>query len=128
MKLKSLSLVAAGAFCWWIASAQAQSPSSTSARPSQTASATQSQTSGDPVRGQATWNRVGCFTCHGYAAQGAEGTAPKLSGRDFPLPVFAMIVRHPANQMPPYSEKMLSDSDLGDIMAYVNSIDVGPKK
>jgi mono/diheme cytochrome c family protein len=31
-------------------------------------------------------------------------------------------VRKPANQMPPYTEKVVSDSDLADIHAFLRSL------
>lgn len=83
---------------------------------------------GDRVKGKATWSRVGCYTCHGYAAQGAEMSGPKLSGRGFTLPIFSAMVRKPRNLMPPYSKQMVSDAELNDILAYVNSIDTRPKR
>lgn len=127
MKNKSLGLAAVGVLYFALAPGHAQSVSPSIAPPSPTINAANSQTSGDPVRGEATWNRVGCYTCHGYAAQGAASTGPKLSGRRYSETVFKIIVRSPPSAMPRFSEKVLSEAELQDILAFVNSIDVdGP--
>jgi mono/diheme cytochrome c family protein len=79
---------------------------------------------GDPVAGKASWSRVGCYACHGYAAQGSQTTGPQLSGRNWTFPAFNQLVRHPVNAMPPYTAKVLSDREVRDQMAYVNSVPV----
>ncbi len=89
------------------------------------ASPTQAQPDdGDPVAGKASWSRVGCYACHGYAAQGSPTTGPQLSGRNWTFPAFNQLVRHPVNAMPPYTAKVLSDQEVRDQMAYVNSVPV----
>jgi len=65
--------------------------------------------------------RKGCFECHGYSGQGAD-TGPKLAPGVLPLAIFARIVRSPPNQMPPYSSRVLSEAELGQIHAYLSSI------
>jgi hypothetical protein len=43
------------------------------------------------------------------------------------MAAFLAIVRHPpASAMPTFSEKVISDSDLRDIWAYLNSIPPAP--
>ena len=76
---------------------------------------------GDPVVGKATYLRVGCWTCHGYAAQGGVGTGPALTGRPYTFEIFAMFLRTPYNLMPPYTPKVLSDGEVRDILAFVKS-------
>ena len=121
MKWKSKLLVSVVALCCYAVAAYGQG--SNHAHPTPTNNET-SEVVGDAVRGKVTWNRVGCYTCHGYAAQGADTTGPKLSGRDLPMPVVEVFVRTPSRTMPPYSRTMLSDDELRDIVAYINSIQV----
>jgi ubiquinol-cytochrome c reductase cytochrome c subunit len=74
-----------------------------------------------PDPGYRLFVRKGCFECHGYSGQGAD-TGPKLAPGVLPLAIFARIVRGPPNQMPPYSSRVLSEAELGQIHAYLSSI------
>src|SRR3954463_6158367 len=79
-------------------------------------------------RGKIIFVRQMCYTCHGYAGQGGErGSGPRLVPNLFPYPAFMQQVRHPRQDMPRYSERFTSDADLGDIRAYLASIEPGPK-
>jgi mono/diheme cytochrome c family protein len=69
-------------------------------------------------------SRDGCYECHGTQAQG--GTGPKLAPRPLPLAALAAYIRKPAGGMPPYTSKVLPDSDLADIYAYLLSIPAPP--
>jgi mono/diheme cytochrome c family protein len=76
---------------------------------------------GDPVAGKATFLRVGCWTCHGYTAQGGLDTGPALAGKPYTLEVFSTFLRTPLNLMPPYTVTVLSDAEVRDILAYLQS-------
>ncbi|MGH9355695.1 MAG: c-type cytochrome, partial [Terriglobia bacterium] len=71
--------------------------------------------------------RDGCYECHGRHAEGSTATGPRLS----PLPVgfeaFASYVRHPMGNMPPYTNKVVSDVELADIFAFLRSLPAPPK-
>jgi mono/diheme cytochrome c family protein len=62
----------------------------------------------------------GCYQCHGYSGQGSVG--PRLAPGPLPLEIFARQLRNPIAVMPVYTTAILSDSDLADIYAYLNSI------
>jgi len=64
---------------------------------------------------------VGCAQCHGREAQGSPTTGPRLGPNGLPYAAFARYVRAPRLQMPPYTEKVLSDVDLADLYAFVQS-------
>jgi ubiquinol-cytochrome c reductase cytochrome c subunit len=64
------------------------------------------------------YTRVGCYQCHGREAQGAS-TGPRLGPNPLPIVAFTRAVRTPRNEMPPYSTKILSDSELADVYAFV---------
>ena len=68
-------------------------------------------------RGRQTFVRVGCYQCHGREAQGAS-TGPRLGPNPLPIAAFTRAVRTP-REMPPYSTKILSDSELADVYAFV---------
>jgi len=63
----------------------------------------------------------GCYQCHGYEGQGSSATGPRLGPRPLPLAAFSRYVRRPTGQMPPYTAKVVSDSDLAKIHAYLEA-------
>ena len=77
--------------------------------------------SGDIVRGRQLYHSVGCSQCHGMAGQGAS-TGPRLAPDPLRYPGFASLVRHPANQMPSYSQRLLSDAQLADIWVFLSHV------
>src|ERR1044072_3315739 len=63
----------------------------------------------------------GCYQCHGYEAQGSSSTGPRLGPRPIAFPAFSRYVRQPSGQMPPYTVKVVSDTDLANIYAFIQS-------
>lgn len=80
---------------------------------------------GDAQRGHQLFLKVGCYECHGTVGQGSIA-GPRLAPKPQPLEVLTQIVRNPANAMPPFSAKVLSDQDVKDIHAYLASIPAPP--
>jgi mono/diheme cytochrome c family protein len=75
--------------------------------------------------GKTLFAKIGCYQCHANQAQG--GTAgPRLGPGPIPYPRFAAYVRQPAGEMPPYTPKVLSDRDLADIYAFLQSLPQPP--
>jgi len=72
-------------------------------------------------KGRLGFVNVGCAQCHGREAQGSPTTGPRLGPNGLPYQAFARYVRAPRLQMPPYTEKILSDADLADLYAFVQS-------
>ena len=81
---------------------------------------------GDATRGKEIFLRVGCYECHGTVGQGAPATGPRLAPNPLPLAAFKPLVRNPSNVMPAYSERILSEAELADIYAYLQSIPPSP--
>ena len=83
---------------------------------------------GDAANGKRIYLTDGCFTCHGRSGQGGayNGPAPILAHTALPFDGFQGEVRNPANDMPAYSEAVLSDKDIADIYAFVESLP-GPR-
>ena len=77
----------------------------------------------DVEAGRRLYAQTGCSGCHGLAGQGGFGpmTGPRLGARadDLSIEAFLYLIRNPANAMPPYSEKVLSDAQARDIHAYL---------
>src|SRR3954470_4771007 len=63
----------------------------------------------------------GCYQCHGYEAQGAAPTGPRLAPRPIAFAQFSKYVRTPTGQMPPYTIKSVPDKDLADIYAFLQA-------
>jgi ubiquinol-cytochrome c reductase cytochrome c subunit len=75
--------------------------------------------------GKKLWVSYGCWQCHGYEAQGGAA-GPRLAARNLPWAGFSAYVRRPGNQMPPYTEKVVSNAELTNIYAFVQSRPVPP--
>jgi len=63
----------------------------------------------------------GCWQCHGTQGQGAV-TGPRLAPNPLPFEKFGSSVRTSSRAMPPYREAVLSDDDLSDLYAHLQSI------
>jgi mono/diheme cytochrome c family protein len=79
---------------------------------------------GDAERGKAAFIRFGCWTCHGYDAQGVPGR--KLAPNPLPWPAFSNFVRTSPGEMPTFTATVLPDQDLADIHAYLRSKPAAP--
>ena len=78
----------------------------------------------DAGKGKALFEKHGCWQCHGYVGQG--GAAGKtLAPKPLPFEAFSVFVRNSNGQMPPYPKEILSEADLADIHAYLQSIPAG---
>jgi mono/diheme cytochrome c family protein len=84
--------------------------------------------SGNAADGKRIYLADGCFTCHGRSGQGGayNGPAPILAHTALPFDGFKGQVRNPVNDMPAYSDAVLSDKDIADIYAFVESLP-GPR-
>ena len=67
-----------------------------------------------------------CWQCHGTAAQGGGIAGPRLAGRVAAWPAFTRSVRRPAEEMVPYTEKMLPEPELADIYAWLKAMPPPP--
>jgi mono/diheme cytochrome c family protein len=75
--------------------------------------------SGQVQHGQDLWEKNGCYLCHGTVGQGGFG--PAVAVDLIPYVALSAYVRNPTGEMPPFSEKVLSDADLKDIYAYMSA-------
>ena len=101
--------------------ASAQAPASGRAGGSPRAAIAQAAPEGNAPNGKKIFASYGCYECHGYVGQGGSAGA-RLAPRPIAFTAFVNYVRHPANQMPPYTAKVVSDQELADIYAYLLSI------
>ncbi|MFZ3354024.1 MAG: cytochrome c [Xanthobacteraceae bacterium] len=73
--------------------------------------------------GKTEFVKHGCWQCHGFEGQGSVTTSGGRVIADTPLPLeaFKAYVRNPSGAMPPFHAEILSDSDVADIYAYLES-------
>jgi mono/diheme cytochrome c family protein len=76
-------------------------------------------------KGKSAFLQHGCWQCHGYQGQGGV-TGPKLAPGPIPFETLSNFVRTTNRAMPPFSKDILSDEDLADIYAYLESIPKSP--
>ena len=79
---------------------------------------------GNATNGKRIFLADGCFTCHGRSGQGGayNGPAPILAHTVLPFEGFKGHVLTPVDDMPAYSDAVLSDKDVADIYAFVQSL------
>jgi ubiquinol-cytochrome c reductase cytochrome c subunit len=79
--------------------------------------------------GKTVFIQKGCWQCHGTLGQGSIATSggKRLAPDPLPWEAFSVFVRSTNRTMPPFSETILSDSDLADIYAYLQSIPEPPE-
>jgi ubiquinol-cytochrome c reductase cytochrome c subunit len=76
-------------------------------------------------KGRTAYVQHGCWQCHGLQGQGAT-TGPKLAPDPLPVEAFTAFVRTTDRLMPPYMEPVLSNEDLADIHAFLESVPKPP--
>ena len=75
----------------------------------------------DAATGKKLFSKYGCYECHGTQGQGTTAGA-RLAPKPVPLAALIAYVRRPGGQMPPYTNKVVSDAELADIRAYLASL------
>src|SRR5947209_20397350 len=80
--------------------------------------------SGDLDNGRRVYLATGCFTCHGRAGQGGayNGPSPAVAKTAMPFEGFKMQLRNPSKDMPAYSAPVMSDQEIADIYAFMQSL------
>jgi mono/diheme cytochrome c family protein len=84
----------------------------------------QNAAAGNAQKGKDAFATHTCATCHGPEGQGALG--PALAPPPRALPDFTRYVRQPAGKMPPFTPQAVSDGDLADIYAFLQSANPAP--
>jgi mono/diheme cytochrome c family protein len=79
---------------------------------------------GDAAEGKRIYLATGCFFCHGHSGQGGNmnGPAPIIARTAMPWEGFVNQLRHPSNEMPAYSEKVMSEKQIANIYAFLHSL------
>jgi len=73
--------------------------------------------------GKTAFVKHGCWQCHGFEGQGsvASSGGRVIADTQLPFEAFQAYVRDPSGSMPPFHAEVVSDTDLADIYAYLQS-------
>src|SRR6185369_12171717 len=85
----------------------------------------QNAPAGNAANGRKLFVSFGCYQCHGYEAQGGSA-GPRLAPRPIAYAQLMKYVRHPTGEMPPFTEKIVKDTELTDIYAFLRAQPVPP--
>jgi mono/diheme cytochrome c family protein len=83
---------------------------------------------GNAERGKQFYTKYGCYECHGREGQGSTVSGPRLGPDPVPFEAFVLYVRKPTGEMPPYTGKVVSDKELADIFAFLQSLPQPPDR
>jgi ubiquinol-cytochrome c reductase cytochrome c subunit len=78
----------------------------------------------DAAKGKVAFTQHGCWQCHGFVGQGSVVTSNGrvIARTQLPLDAFKSFVRTTNGAMPPFRATVLSDGELDDIYAYLQSV------
>jgi mono/diheme cytochrome c family protein len=82
----------------------------------------QAPPAGNAEAGKKIYTKDGCYECHGREGQGAaQASGPRIGPPQRFIRPFIKYVRQPTGQMPPFTAEVISDQELTDIYAYLQS-------
>lgn len=81
---------------------------------------------GDAAIGKKIYARDGCYECHGGGGQGSVLSGPRIAPDPIPFSAFVNYIRQPKGQMPPYTKKVMTEAELADIYAFLQSLPKPP--
>jgi mono/diheme cytochrome c family protein len=82
----------------------------------------ESTPAGNVETGKKIYMKDGCYECHGREGQGAaQASGPRIGPPQRLIRPFIKYVRQPTGQMPPFTTEVISDQELADIYAYLQS-------
>jgi len=83
---------------------------------------------GDVAKGKQVYLADGCYLCHGRSGQGGgyNTPTPVLAKTEMPFDGFKNQLRNPIDDMPAYSDAVMTDQQIADIYAFVEALP-GPR-
>jgi mono/diheme cytochrome c family protein len=76
---------------------------------------------GNAENGKKLFNKIGCYECHGREGQGSTMSGPRIAPDPIPYNALLRYIRKPTGEMPPFTAKVVSDQELADIYAFLQS-------
>jgi len=87
--------------------------------------AQQAPKAGNAENGKRLFTAYACYQCHGYLGQGSNAGA-RLAPKPMPLAAMIAYVRKPTGVMPPVTAKVVTDAEIADIRAYLETVPPPP--
>jgi mono/diheme cytochrome c family protein len=110
---------------FWLAIVAAAMPTIPLARAqsgTKAADKSEAAATGNVEKGKKVFTKDGCYECHGREGQGAaQASGPRIGPSQRLLQSFIRYVRQPTGQMPPFTVEVISDQELADVYAYLQS-------
>jgi len=88
--------------------------------------AAQDTPKGDAKTGLATFQKYGCYTCHGILGQGTLRDGPRINAAGIGYQAVLQQLRTPRYEMPAYTAVQISDQQVADIFAYLSTLPKSP--
>jgi mono/diheme cytochrome c family protein len=85
----------------------------------------QQEPKGNAENGKRLFTAYACYQCHGYLGQGSNAGA-RLAPKPLPLAAMIKYIRKPTGAMPPVTAKVVTDAEVADIRAYLETIPAPP--
>jgi mono/diheme cytochrome c family protein len=93
-----------------------------SSQPAQPSAASAGSLNGNAEDGKKLYMADGCYECHGTVGQGSTQTGgARIGPPAISLDAMIQYVHHPTGQMPPYTDKVITDQQLADIYTYLKA-------
>ena len=80
---------------------------------------------GNAVEGKRLFVAYGCWQCHGTTGAGGGMAGPKLAPDPLPFAAVRAKLRTASGRMPVYTTAVVTDSEIADVVAYLQSIPSG---
>ena len=80
---------------------------------------------GNAVEGKRLFLADGCYQCHGTTGAGGGMAGPHLAPDPLPLEAVKAKLRTASGRMPVYTAAVISDAQIADIVAYLQSLPRG---
>jgi mono/diheme cytochrome c family protein len=82
---------------------------------------------GNAQNGKVVFEKMGCHLCHGAQGEGVSGSGqntgvPRIASTSLSFADFTQQIRKPKGQMPPFSSEKVSDAELADVYAFLQSV------
>ena len=81
---------------------------------------------GDAKAGLATFQKYGCYTCHGILGQGSLRDGPRINAAGIGYQAVLQQLRTPRYEMPAFTAVQISDQQVADIFAYLTTLPKSP--
>ena len=81
---------------------------------------------GDAKAGLASFQKYGCYSCHGIVGQGTMRDGPRINAAAIGYPALLTQLRTPRYEMPAYTAVQIPDSSVADIYAYLTTLPKAP--